>query len=820
MLKQNLNGSWTYKRLGGKEKGTARVPSDIYRDLLDNDQIPDPYYRDNELELKWIGENGWVYSRDFSIDKTFLENDQVILKCHGLDTLATITLNGDVLATTDNMYRTWEWNVKEMLKAGKNTISICFDSAMKYCREKGQERKLPAWPAYDRNWIRKEQCNFDWDWGPYAVTCGIWRDIELISFDEARLEDVHILQAHAKNSVGLTVNLGVDKIGNNSCSAAVTVSLNDTVVGQADTTFRGRKGSVEITIGNPKLWWPNNLGTQPLYEVEVRLFSKSGVWMDCCTKRIGLRTLELDRHEDEWGESFQFVVNGHPFFAKGANWIPADAIQSRMTEKEYRMLIQASAEANMNMLRVWGGGIYEEDIFYNLCDELGICVWQDFMFACATYPTFDKDYMATVKAELKDNIKRLRHHPSIALWCGNNEMEQGLVRDTWTKHAMSWKDYGKLFDKLMPQLTGKLDPQRDYWPGSPHSPKGDRQDFNNPTCGDAHLWDVWHGKKPFEWYRTCEHRFNSEFGFQSFPVPKTVYGYTEEADRNVTSWVMEHHQRSGIGNTTIMQYMLDWFRLPYGFENTLWASQILQGMAIKYACEHWRRSMPRGMGTLYWQLNDCWPVASWASIDYHGRWKALHYLAKDFFAPLLINGLEDAKTGTVEVHVTNDHLKARKVKAAWRVTDVAGNLISEGGKKVNAKASADFLVKTLDLSKSIAKYGARNLLVWLELTVDGEAEPVSRNLVLFSRPKHLELLDAKIKTSVKKAGDAYKVTLTSAAPALWTWLEMTEVDAVYSTNFVHVHQGQPVEILVQPNIELTSNKFKEQMVVKSLIDTY
>jgi beta-mannosidase len=372
----------------------------------------------------------------------------------------------------------------------------------------------------------------------------------------------------------------------------------------------------------------------------------------------------------------------------------------------------------------------------------------------------------------------------------------------------------------MPKLTGKLDPQRDYWPGSPHSPKGDRQDFNNPTCGDAHLWDVWHGKKPFEWYRTCEHRFNSEFGFQSFPVPKTVYGYTEEADRNVTSWVMEHHQRSSIGNTTIMQYMLDWFRLPYGFENTLWASQILQGMAIKYACEHWRRSMPRGMGTLYWQLNDCWPVASWASIDYHGRWKALHYLAKDFFAPLLINGLEDAKTGTVEVHVTNDHLKARKVKAAWRVTDVAGNLISEGGKKVNAKASADFLVKTLDLSKSIAKYGARNLLVWLELTVDGEAEPVSRNLVLFSRPKHLELLDAKIKTSVKKAGDAYKVTLTSAAPALWAWLELTEVDAVCSTNFVHVHQGQPVEIMVQPNIELTSNKFKEQMVVKSLIDTY
>ena len=287
----------------------------------------------------------------------------------------------------------------------------------------------------------------------------------------------------------------------------------------------------------------------------------------------------------------------------------------------------------MNMLRVWGGGIYEDDIFYEICDELGLCIWQDFMFACSTYPTFDEKFMDNVKAEAIDNIRRLRHHPCLALWCGNNELEQGQVGEKWTEWTMSWTDYSKLFDKMLPELVDQLDPQTAYWPCSPHSPNGDRTNFNNPECGDAHLWNVWHKGEPFEWYRTCEHRFNSEFGFQSFSEPTTVYSYTAQEDRNITSWVMEHHQRAGIGNTTIMRYMLSWFKLPVGFENTIWTSQILQGTAIKYACEHWRRSMPRGMGTLYWQLNDNWPVASWSSIDYFGRWKALHYMAAKFFAP-------------------------------------------------------------------------------------------------------------------------------------------------------------------------------------------
>ena len=820
MVKQTLNGDWLFERIGGKEKGNATVPGDIYKDLMDQNMIPNPFYRDNELHLDWIGESDWSFTREFEVSTELLEHDAVLLSCKGLDTLATVVINDTQVGASENMFREWEWDIKENLEQGTNSITILFASAMKYCRAKGREKKLPSWVPYDRNWIRKEQCNFDWDWGPKVVTCGIWRDISLVAYNNSRIDNIQLLQAHSKNSVNLTVLLELEKIRGSSHSASMTLSLNGKVVDQVDFSVKGKKGTAVAKIQNPELWWPNNMGAQPLYEVEVMLFSKGGSLLDICTKRIGLRTLVLDRHLDEWGESFQFVVNGVPFFAKGANWIPADAILARMTDKDYRMLIEASVKANMNMIRVWGGGIYENNIFYDLCDEMGICVWQDFMFACATYPTFNKPFMASVKEEIKDNIKRLRHHPSIALWCGNNELEQGLVSNEWGEKSMSWKDYGKLFDKMIPRVVQKLDPQRNYWPSSPHTPRGNREIYNDPTCGDAHLWNVWHGKKPFEWYRTCEHRFNSEFGFQSFPEPKTVNDYTEVADRNVTSWVMEHHQRSGIGNTTIMQYMLDWFKLPFGFDNILFVSQILQGMAIKYACEHWRRSMPRGMGTLYWQLNDCWPVASWSSIDYHGRWKALHYMAKEFFAPLIISGLESGKDGTVEIHLTNDNQKEFNVNATWKVTDLAGAVLTEGSKHARTLARTNACVKKLDLSSLIAKYGKRNLLVWLELFVDDSDKSISRNLVLLSRPKHLELHAPQIKTSAKKTDIGYNVTISSATPALWVWLEIKGLDAAFSANFVHLCPDNPIEIQVTTEKLMTLSALKSKLLVRSIVDTF
>ncbi|MFU8781454.1 MAG: glycoside hydrolase family 2 protein, partial [Kiritimatiellia bacterium] len=561
----------------------AQVPGDVLSDLLAAKLIADPFYRENEDEVQWVGEADWQYRRDFQVPKDLLLASCVMLQCDGLDTLATILINGKKVAGTDNMHRRYEWDVKPLLKSGRNTIQVTFSSVNAYTRERFPENPIrlrvdQGTPNAYPGWVRKEACNFGWDWGPILVTAGIWRSIRLVGYSVGRIDDVEIRQQHANGSVTLATRCTLGVLGEANLRTKLIVSLHGIIVAQSEASARGGKTRHKVDIAKPQLWWPNGMGAQPLYEVRVMLLAEDGEVLDTNVKRVGLRTLRLDRHADEWGESFQFVVNGVPFFAKGANWIPADALPGHRPDAVYRRLLEDSVAVNMNMIRVWGGGVYENDVFYDICDELGLCVWQDFMFACMGYPAWDKAFLASVEAEARDNVRRLRHHACIALWCGNNELEQQGVGENPKIH-MQWKDYKRLFDVLLPRVVKQLAADMDYWPCSPHSPHGDRADYNNPSCGDAHLWDVWHGKKPFEWYRTCGHRFNSEFGFQSFPEPKTVYGYTEKGDRNVTTPVMEHHQRSGIGNTTIMQYMLDWFRLPTSFEMTLWASQILQGMA-------------------------------------------------------------------------------------------------------------------------------------------------------------------------------------------------------------------------------------------------
>ncbi len=747
MDKLKLNGSWQVSRAGDTNEKSlpATVPGCIHTDLLDAKEIPDPFYRDNELQVMWVGETDWRYRRTFSVPRTLLQHEHMLLHCAGLDTLATVKLNGQIIGRTDNMFRTWEFDVKDHLRDGENEIEILFTSALRIGQERLTEHYIHSWSTDTHklpggNYIRKAAYHFGWDWGPKLVTCGIWRDIELLAFD-SRLASVHLTQDHSQvGQVMLGTQIEVEGDQRRPLTASCTVAYSNSIVANSKMELTAGRTALTLPISNPQLWWPNGLGEQPLYDVEVHLKDDQGATLDIWQERIGLRTLELDRHEDTWGESFRFRVNGQPFFAKGANWIPSDSFVTRLQDAHYSRLLEDAAAANMNMLRVWGGGIYEQDVFYDLCDELGICIWQDFMFACATYPTFDQAFMATVQEEAIDNIKRLRHHACLALWCGNNELEQGLVSAEWTQISMGLEDYGRLFDQLLAELVAVHDPQTDYWPSSPHSPHGNRYDWNNPRWGDAHVWEVWHGMEPFEYYRTCEHRFCSEFGFQSFPEPKTVATYTVPEERNITSYVMEHHQRHPIGNQTIIHYMLDWFRMPTSFESTLWLSQIVQGTSMRYAVEHWRRSMPRGMGTLYWQLNDCWPVASWSSLDYYGRWKALHYMARRFYAPSIITGVEDLSQGKVAVHVTSDRLAAEDGEVRWQVTTVSGDPVSRGSLALTIPALANKLVTLLELQPFIDQFGARDLLVWLEL-VDGWGEVRAKNLVTFVRPKHLALQD-------------------------------------------------------------------------------
>ena len=827
MQKFDLGGQWEVRKNGESEAIPATVPGCIHTDLLAAGKIEDPYYRDNEDKQLWIGETDWVYARTFTVAPELLQCERVLLRCEGLDTLATITLNKTIIGKTDNQFRTYEFDVNAVLQAGENTIEVCFESTLPLIKAEQQKRYLNlTGVGHHRidgsNRIRKSQCNYGWDWGPICVTAGIWRPIALLAFDAARLTDVHITQDHSQAGVvKLQVACELEKTNAVPLTAKISVWSEGEVVCQTEVPVETTSATATLNVADPKLWWPHDLGAQPLYEVKVELFKDNAV-IDAVSKKIGLRTLVLDRHPDQWGESFQFVVNGQPFFAKGANWIPADTFVTRITRTQYEFQIKSAADAHMNMLRVWGGGIYEDDAFYELCDQYGICLWQDFMFACSGYAAFDEAFMANVKVEIAQNVKRLRHHPSLALWCGNNELEhihQMFLGDKPENGLMTWDEYKLLFDGLIPGVVKECDPERAYWPSSSHSPAGDRQDPNNPRCGDAHLWEVWHGRQPFEWYRTCEHRFNSEFGFQSFPEPAVVHGYTAEEDRNITSYIMERHQRSQIGNDAIIQYMLSWFKLPTSFDMLLWSSQILHGMAMKYAVEHWRRSRPRGMGTLYWQINDCWPVASWSSIDYYGNWKALHYMARDFFAPLLISGVEEPKTGAVEVHVTSDLLAATTGVVHWTLTDTQGKILASNQLDCKIAPSANQKVMALEFADHLAAHGGRRLLVWLELVVDGKV--VSQNLVTFIRPKHLELQDPELHTRMQKTdAHSFAVTMTAKHPALWVWLDLPGMKATYSHRFFHLLPGKPVTVQVHPEKSVMLATFKKKLQAQSLVDTW
>ena len=822
----HLGGKWQVGRRGSSDVIPAEVPGTIHTDLLRAKKIEDPYYADNEGKLMWIGESDWIFSRDFTLDQRDITDQQIDLVCDGLDTLCTIIINGKQVGSTDNAFRTWRFSVENLLKAGTNSITVECKSTYPYIKQRQQERPMAGGGIghhriAGNSQIRKSPCNYGWDWGPMCVTCGIWRDIRLEAWPGARLNTVLVRQEHrGTNGVDLEAAISIDSKIQKGLSVHILVSLDGVTAAETEVPAENANVCARISLENPHLWWPNGFGDQPLYQVRVLLQDESRTVVDSWERRIGLRKGELVREPDEWGESFYFSVNGISIFAKGANWIPADTFVTSIDTEHYRYLIKSAADANMNMLRVWGGGIYENDTFYDLCDEYGICVWQDFMFACSAYPAYDAAYLVNVKEEAKDAIIRLRHHACLALWCGNNEVEQihkSFVGEDREAGKMSWEEYGELFDNLLPKVVAEYDPDTPYWPSSPHSPVGDRLDANNPRSGDAHLWAVWHGRQPFEWYRTCEHRFNSEFGFQSFPEPAVVNSYAPPGERNITSYIMELHQRSAIGNEAIIQYMLSWFKLPPDFEMILWLSQILQGMAMKYAVEHWRRSRPRGMGTLYWQLNDCWPVASWSSIDYIGNWKALQYMAARFYAPVLLSAVEDPEQRRVTLFVTSDLLIETRGEVSWWVTDTGGKRVKMDTFEVVIAPAGSAEVRQIDMND--LKEDNRDLLFWMSLKT--EKGLTSEDVVTLVRPKHLRLLDPEIQVQIIETNEtSVEVKLTASKPALWVWLSMGDLQATYSDAFFPLEPGKPKSVRIKARESKESSSLFDALKVYSLYDTF
>lgn len=824
----DLNGKWNVVETGSNDCFQAQVPGCIHTDLMRCGRIPDPFYGMNELDVLWVGDKSWTYSRTFTIDADILNQTCVELVCDGLDTLAQIMVNGHLIANTDNMFRSYVFDLKNSLNVGENTIEIVFKPAAVYGKKKIDERCLPNWGVEEGdklpgvNYLRKAQYHFGWDWGPKLATCGIWKDIAICAHSNVRLDDVWILQHHSQNDniVTVSVEVSVNAIHAINQDEKCKINVDMTRIDDfpldipEDITYKQKERhfhvqseclpskvlTFDIVIKNPGLWWPNGLGKPHRYRVTVNLKHESGDRIESVSRTVGLRTLSLIREPDEWGESFHFQVNGVPFFAKGGNWIPADSFLTRVDEERYRRLISDCRDVNMNMIRVWGGGIYESEVFYDLCDTLGICVWQDFMFSCAGYPVFDPEWLQNVTKEAEENVKRLRNHACIALFCGNNELEQGLVGDEYTRDTMSWTDYSLLFDKILREVVERLSPSSTYWPGSPHSPLGNRVDFNNAKWGDAHLWGVWHGKEPFEWYQQCEHRFNSEFGFQSFPEPSTVVQYAPKDERNVTSLVMEHHQRSQIGNETIIQYMLEWFRMPHSFNNLLWLSQITQALAMQFAVEHWRRSMPRGMGTLYWQINDCWPVASWSSIDYFGRWKALHYIAKGFYNPVLISGVVHKNKMVVDIFVSNDKTAKVVGSVLWELRSTSGQeCLMNGRFDVSLNGSASTKVESLDFS-SHSKFTKHDVILFYRL-IDGD-NVLSENMNVFIRPKHLKLLNPRIEWELINDSGIWGIKIECVENcALWMFITVGEKGNIFGDmGFFHMHpEMDPKVVLLRDN---------------------
>lgn len=824
MYQQSLSGNWRLAEEGASSSIQATVPGCVHTDLLRAGEIPDPYDRDNEKEVQWVSARGWEYSREFEVGDELLAEERVLLLCEGLDTFAEVLVNGQTVGSANNFHRTWEYDVKDVLKKGSNEILVKFKSIIPFITKMDEEeRKMPVWKQlgaeHRYQWIRKPATHFGWDWGPCLMTMGIFREIKLVAYSEARLDDVLVTQEHQNGKVTLNVITNLERHTQNELTLEVQVSFAGKAVGKEEATVAGDGTVTSITIEDPQLWWPAGMGDQPLYDIQVVLKKESSE-VDAWRRKIGLRVIRLECEDEAGGQSMAFKANGVPFFAKGANWIPEDNFLDRVTDEIYRERLQDAIAANMNMIRIWGGGYFEQDVFYNLCDELGLVVWQDFMFACAGYPAHKQDFLDNVEKEAIDNVKRLRHHASLGLWCGNNELEMGLVGDD--EDMMPWKDYKALFDGVLQEVVSTYSPEHDYWPGSPHTPVGDRNNAHAENSGDVHFWNVWHWeKKPFEFYRTSEARFVSEFGFQSFPEPRTMYDCTRPDERNLTGYMMEFHQRSKGGNTTILQYMLDWFQLPKDTHSILWMTQLLQGIGVKYGVEHWRRSRPRCMGTIYWQLNDIWAGPTWSSIDTYGRWKALHYMARDFFAPVSVSLVEDAETLMYEVWAVNDTSKKVSGELEIALLTTSGEVIQTTSHSVEVAAASSVLLTEGSVEDVTNTYGVRDVLLKVKLRQDGEV--ISENMASFVKPKHLTLRDPELQANISQAGEGvYRLELQTDVPALWCWVESLDQKVEYklSNNFFHLWPGESKVVGIQVERDVDIAEFAKSLRVQNLYNTY
>jgi beta-mannosidase len=829
----SLDHGWQFRQdqSGGSSSNgewlPATVPGDVHLDLLANKRIPDPFYQDDEAKLQWIEQAGWEYQDTFDVTAALLGRANVDLVFEGLDAASEVYLNDAHVLSANNMFRIWRVPVKDHLHAGKNLLRIEFPSPVKAAEKvAATDPWQPRTHTEPKTYIRKAAYEYGWDWGPRFVTTGIWRPVQLEAWDKVRIADFAIRQRDVTKEVA-HINAQVELHAAASGPATVTVSYNEggkpvVMTNKAELHAGDNEIEIPIEIRQPKLWFPAGYGDQPLYEFAAQV-STGGVKADERKTRAGLRSVVLDRHPDPWGRSFQFVVNGIPVFGKGADVIPFDSFPNRVTTADYRRILESARDANMNMIRHWGGGYYETDEFYSICDELGIMIWQDFMFGNDWQPgTYA--FKLNIESEAEDQVRRLRNHPSIVIWSGNNETEVAL---NWGQRGslpmdvkwQMWQDYLTEFSGILNRVVARLDSETPYWPSSPSS------DYEETTAnylkgyqsGDAHIWDVWHGRVPFSTYETHHARFVTEYGFQSFPEMKTIEAFTQPEDRkNIFTPVMLVHQKNNEGNSIIHDYLLKDYPEPKDFPSFLYVSQVLQAEGIKIGAEHFRRSMPETMGSIFWQLNDCWPVASWSSIDYYGRWKALQYYARRFYAPVLVS--PHVEDGAVKVYIVSDRTEPQKATLHMRLMDFDGKVLLDQQQDVTVAPLTSKVVLDWPFLK-LSQAGATDtthVFVVAELCV-GDKD-ISRNLTYLAPTREVHLKPAALKVETSTANGKLHIRVSSAVLARSVYLSFGDLDAKVSDNYFDVLPGETVEVTADS--KASANDVKAQMHVMSLTDAF
>ncbi len=839
MIHQKIDQGWQFRQYSIGPWQSATVPGTVHTDLLNNKLIEDPFFRTNEQSLQWIDKVKWEYKCTFTASEELTGKEMINLIFNGLDTYAAVYLNNEKILDADNMHRTWKIDIKKRIKPGDNELHIVFDSPI----ERGMDALnkygylLPASNDQSENggmgknrvsvFTRKAGYHYGWDWGPRFVTSGIWRDVVIEACNNIYINDLYIQQDHIdKKEAKITAKVNLCNITDGTYQILLIDQSDKKTIQTVTARLTEGNNRIEVpaVIKNPRLWWPIGMGDQNQYRFEIQITQSKKPIASLGTS-TGLRRIELMREKDSIGESFYFKVNGIPVFAKGANYIPNDSFLPRVSKANYEKVVADAVDANMNMLRVWGGGIYEDDYFYELCDKHGIMVWQDFMFACSMYPG-NEEFLQNVRAEAIDNVIRLRNHPCIALWCGNNEIN--MAWHFYGRGGWGWKQqyaseqqkqlndaYLAIFHHIIPSVLNEYANDIPYWPSSPQAAYEPEQHAGNTTTsGDMHYWGVWHTLHPFSDFDKYKARFMSEYGFQSFPEFETVQRYTIPEDYNIESDVMSAHQRSGIGNLRIKEYMSRDYNIPQDFEQFLYMSQVLQAKGIKAAIEAHRRARPYCMGSLFWQINDCWPVASWSSTDYYHNWKAMHYMARKAFAPIIISMTE--KDNRLNIHVVSDRLKDVKSTLSLTLTDFNGKILKSISLPITIKASASEIVNTLPIDQLTGEYHRNQML--LKATIYNGKVLETQNIYYFESPKDLKLEQPNIQPEIIQS-KAEEITIKLASSKLVKDLMLYIPDQFthFSDNYFDLLPGEIVSITLRTS--MTASQVKDQLKLRHLLTT-